>query len=315
MTTNKDLLQHEAAVLGGMSSGGSAQLVVDCSDAAAGQRSSIYDQYSSTRRWFILAIVSITAIIVPLTDTIYLPGLEQLKRDYNTNQQLASASVAVYLAAVGFSALFWGPAADRFGRRPTYLVTVVSFLATTLGVSANTLTAVVGGCYNRQLEEFRIGFSVGDADEVIHGVVWPLLGAEDEMSDLAEEIEAGGLAFPGGIEGFLANRTAAARAEWRGAPRPHADDLKKAKAHEIWKRLGVLSDAMICNDLGADVDDVYQQLAAERQRINEALGRLKQAGLKANPMLEGSGQTSLPESGMQNMAIGRSFRSPSSRAT
>lgn len=50
-----------------------------------------------------------------------------------------------------------------------------------------------------------------------------------------------------------------------------------------------------------------QQLAAERQRITEALGRLKQAGLKANPMVEGSGQTSLPESGMQNMAIGLSL--------
>jgi hypothetical protein len=65
----------------------------------------------------------------------------------------------------------------------------VAFLATTLNVSANALTAVVGGCYNRQLEEFRVGFAVGEEEEVIHGVVWPLLGAEDEMSDVPEEIE------------------------------------------------------------------------------------------------------------------------------
>jgi capsid protein len=32
----------------------------------------------------------------------------------------------------------------------------------------------------------------------------------------------------------------------------------------VWKRLGVMSDAMICTDLGADVDDVYQQLAQEQ---------------------------------------------------
>lgn len=81
---------------------------------------------------------------------------------------------------------------------------------------------------------------------------------------LEEEIATGGIAFPGGYEAFLANRTAACRAEWRGAPRPTADDLKKAKAHEVWKRLGVMSDAMICNDLGVDVDDVYQQLAQEK---------------------------------------------------
>ncbi|WP_085633521.1 phage portal protein [Marivita cryptomonadis] len=81
---------------------------------------------------------------------------------------------------------------------------------------------------------------------------------------LEEEIEAGTLPFPGGMDGFMANRTAACRAEWRGDPRPQADDLKKAKAHEVWKRLGVMSDAMICTDLGADVDDVYQQLAQEQ---------------------------------------------------
>lgn len=81
---------------------------------------------------------------------------------------------------------------------------------------------------------------------------------------LEEEIAAGGIAFPGGYAAFLANRTAACRAEWRGAARPTADDLKKAKSHETWKRLGVMSDAMICNDLGVDVDDVYQQLASER---------------------------------------------------
>ena len=78
--------------------------------------------------------------------------------------------------------------ADR-SARPFSIRASVAFLATTLSVSPNVLTAVIGGCYNRQLEEFRVGFAVGEEEEVIHGVVWPLLGAEDEMSDVAEEIE------------------------------------------------------------------------------------------------------------------------------
>jgi lambda family phage portal protein len=81
---------------------------------------------------------------------------------------------------------------------------------------------------------------------------------------LEEDIAAGRTPFPGGIDAFMANRTAACRAEWRGDPRPRADDLKTAKAHEVWKRLGVMTDSMICNDLGVDVDDVYQQLAQEK---------------------------------------------------
>jgi hypothetical protein len=78
--------------------------------------------------------------------------------------------------------------ADR-SARPFSIRASVAFLATTLSVSPNLLTAVVGGCYNRQLEEYRIGFSVAQEEEIIHGVVWPLLGAEDEMSDVAEDIE------------------------------------------------------------------------------------------------------------------------------
>ncbi|CUA90903.1 phage portal protein [Chelatococcus daeguensis] len=86
---------------------------------------------------------------------------------------------------------------------------------------------------------------------------------------LEEEIESGGVDLPGGIEAFLANRTAICRAEWHGAAKPQADDLKTAKAHEIWKRLGVMTDEAICNDLGTDVEDVYAQRAREREMRGE----------------------------------------------
>ena len=82
---------------------------------------------------------------------------------------------------------------------------------------------------------------------------------------LEEEIESGGVPFPGGLDGYLANRAAASRADWRGTPKPQADDLKTAKAHEVWRRLGVVSDAMIANDLGVDIEDVYAQRASEAE--------------------------------------------------
>lgn len=78
--------------------------------------------------------------------------------------------------------------ADR-SARPFSIRASVAFLATSLSVPPNMLTAIIGGCYNRALEEFRIGFGVSQEEEVIHGVVWPLLGAEDEMSEVSEEIE------------------------------------------------------------------------------------------------------------------------------
>lgn len=80
---------------------------------------------------------------------------------------------------------------------------------------------------------------------------------------LEEEIDAGLIPFPDGIDGFLANRAAACRAEWRGTAKPQADDLKLAKAHETWDTLGVISDEMMAADLGVDIEDVYEQRKRE----------------------------------------------------
>jgi lambda family phage portal protein len=82
---------------------------------------------------------------------------------------------------------------------------------------------------------------------------------------LEEEIEAGRVPYPGGFMAFLAQRPAVVLAEWRGPAKPQADDLKAAKAHEVYKRLGVVTDQMICADLGVDFEDVYEQRAREAE--------------------------------------------------
>lgn len=78
--------------------------------------------------------------------------------------------------------------ADR-ASRPYSLRSAVAFLQTALNVPAGNLRAVVAPYYDRQLEEFRIGFTLGDAAEVVHGVVWPLLENEDEAAELPGQIE------------------------------------------------------------------------------------------------------------------------------
>jgi hypothetical protein len=77
--------------------------------------------------------------------------------------------------------------ADRDGR-PWSLRAAAAYLHAMLGVPAAELTAVAAPFYDRRLEEWRIGFSRDD-NQVLHGVVWPMLGAEDETADSAGEIE------------------------------------------------------------------------------------------------------------------------------
>ena len=73
--------------------------------------------------------------------------------------------------------------------RPYSLRASVAFLQTTLGKPAESLRAVVGGFYDKRLEEYRIGFGPRDSEAIYHGVVWPLLGAEDETTEVVGEIE------------------------------------------------------------------------------------------------------------------------------
>ena len=79
--------------------------------------------------------------------------------------------------------------ADR-ETRPFALRAAVEYLKSRFNVPASHLRAIAAPYYDRWLEEWRIGFTGIDSDDVVHGVTWPLLGGEDETADLAGSIEA-----------------------------------------------------------------------------------------------------------------------------
>lgn len=109
---------------------------------------------------------------------------------------------------------------------------------------------------------------------------------------LEEEIDTGRIPLPGGIDQFVANRSALIVSEWKGPPRPQADDEKTAKAHRIWYDLGVMSQEMIGNDLGVDHDEVQEQLEREMKSRDRR-------GLP-HPMMGHNGGPSISDSNDEN---------------
>jgi len=97
---------------------------------------------------------------------------------------------------------------------------------------------------------------------------------------LEEDIERGLIDFPGGIDGFLVQRRAACNADWRGPPKPQADDLKFANATKVMRDMGVISDEQICAEMGHDWEDVLEQRAREKA-ARQKLGLIE-------PILSGS---------------------------
>jgi len=71
------------------------------------------------------------------------------------------------------------------------------------------------------------------------------------------------------MDEFIANKSSICRAKWRGPAKPVADEVKAAKTHSMYKDMGVSSDQDIADDLGKDIEDVYQQRSRELERRKE----------------------------------------------
>ncbi len=115
-------------------------------------------------------------------------ALEAWRQQAGANLQplLTGCAYELLLPDAYFSA--WRRA-DR-ETRPFALRAAVEYLKSLFNVPASRLRAVSAPYYDRYLEEWRIGFTGIDSDDVVHGVTWPLLGGEDETADLAGGIEA-----------------------------------------------------------------------------------------------------------------------------
>jgi hypothetical protein len=73
--------------------------------------------------------------------------------------------------------------------RPYSIKASTDFLGAVTGLLPAQLRAVIAPFHDKQLEEYRVGFGPADSDGTYHGVVWPILGAEDEQADVAAQIE------------------------------------------------------------------------------------------------------------------------------
>lgn len=78
--------------------------------------------------------------------------------------------------------------ADRLAR-PYSMHATIDFLQSTLNIPASGLRAVIAPFFDQWLEEYRISFTFKDRDDVLYGIVWALVGEEDETNDTVAQIE------------------------------------------------------------------------------------------------------------------------------
>jgi len=95
-----------------------------------------------------LALVLLLAVLASLgqfATSIYTPSIPDLTRTFTTSMALVQLTLTVFLAAFATSQLFFGPLADRYGRRVVLFGGIVLFIAGSIGCAlATSIDALLG---------------------------------------------------------------------------------------------------------------------------------------------------------------------------
>jgi len=70
--------------------------------------------------------------------------------------------------------------------RPLALKAAVTWLQTAAHLPGADLRATIVGCGENAIEEYRVGFSTRQSNEVVYGCIWPVLSKEESVDDSTE---------------------------------------------------------------------------------------------------------------------------------
>ncbi|WVR08471.1 hypothetical protein IAU60_005526 [Kwoniella sp. DSM 27419] len=110
-----------------------------------GRPKDIYDRFTNAQKRRILLIVSFSAIIAPMTSSIFLPSIPQMSEDLGTTASVINYTVAVFIVVIGIAPVLWSPYAGFYGRRPVYLASMPIMVVASIGVAfSNNVAALTG---------------------------------------------------------------------------------------------------------------------------------------------------------------------------
>src|SRR5437899_7409241 len=81
----------------------------------------------------LLAVLALLSAFTPLSIDMYLPALPVIAVDLSGSVGDIQLTLSAFMIAFGVGQIFYGPAGDRFGRRPVILVGLVTYVLASAG--------------------------------------------------------------------------------------------------------------------------------------------------------------------------------------
>jgi len=92
----------------------------------------------------LLLMLVLLVAVGQMAQTIYIPAMADMAHDLAVSKGAVQSVMAAYLLTYGVSQLFYGPLADRVGRRPVILAGMTIFmLATLIAITTNSLLVLI----------------------------------------------------------------------------------------------------------------------------------------------------------------------------
>jgi len=81
----------------------------------------------------LLAVLALLSSFTPLSIDMYLPALPVIAVDLRSSAGDIQLTLSAFMIAFGVGQIFYGPAGDRFGRRPVILIGLVVYVLASIG--------------------------------------------------------------------------------------------------------------------------------------------------------------------------------------
>ncbi len=81
----------------------------------------------------LLVLLALLSAFTPLSIDMYLPALPTIVTELNSTAGDVQLTLSAFMLAFGFGQIFYGPAGDRFGRRPVILSGITVYIVATVG--------------------------------------------------------------------------------------------------------------------------------------------------------------------------------------
>ncbi|KAI7051116.1 MFS general substrate transporter [Hortaea werneckii] len=95
--------------------------------------------WSATRKWTNIAVLSALTLLTPLASSMFAPGVPEVMRTFHSdNENIATFVVSVYLLGFAFGPLVVAPLSELYGRAIVYHVCNLGFILFTVACALST---------------------------------------------------------------------------------------------------------------------------------------------------------------------------------